>query len=84
MSAPTAVASQSPPTVPRPVRTGRLISRSAAARRLGVSPRSIDRYVERGLLVRTTDHIRRRVGINVAGIEAIEAARVEIDDDGDA
>jgi hypothetical protein len=71
-----------PPTVPRadpPSERPRLISRSAAARRLDVDPRSIDRYVERGLLVAHRDPVRRRTGIEVAGIERIEAQRVIID-----
>ena len=55
------------------------ISRAAAARRLHVAERTIDRYVEAGHLVAHRDRISRRVGIEIAGIEAIEAQRVITD-----
>lgn len=53
-----------------------LISRTSAAERLGVSMRTIDRYIERGLLVRHHDAAGYRVGVELAGVEAIEAAQI--------
>lgn len=53
-----------------------LISRTDAAERLGVSLRTIDRYIERGLLVRHHDAAGYRVGVELAGVEAIEAAQI--------
>ena len=55
-----------------------LLGRTAAAHRLGVSERTIDRYVERGLLVRRKDPVGGRSGIEVTSIEAIERGRVVI------
>lgn len=59
-------------TVARPP----VIARTLAAQRLGVSLRTIDRYIGRGLLVRHTDAAGYRVGVELAGVEAIEAARI--------
>jgi hypothetical protein len=44
-----------------------------------VSERTIDRYVDRGHLRAHRDRISRTVGIEVAGIEAIERERVLVD-----
>lgn len=81
----TAAPSQTPPRVRHAARppsppARATISRAAAARRLDVAERTIDRYVERGLLVAHRDRISRRVGIEVAGLDAIEAQRVIIDE----
>jgi predicted site-specific integrase-resolvase len=53
-----------------------VISRTSAAERLGVSLRTIDRYIERGLLVRHRDAVGRRSGVELAGVARIEAARI--------
>ena len=53
-----------------------MISRTSAAERLGVHPRTIDRYVDRGLLVRHRDAAGYRSGVELAGVEAIEAAQI--------
>ena len=53
-----------------------MISIRAAAERLGVSRRTIERYVERGLLVRHRDAAGYRVGVELAGVERIAAARI--------
>ena len=53
-----------------------VISSPAAAERLGVSRRTIERYIDRGLLVRHRDAAGYRVGVELAGVEAIEAAQI--------
>ena len=51
------------------------LSRVAAAVRLGVHPKTIDRWVRRGLLVRHRDR-HGHSGVEIAGIEAIERDRI--------
>jgi predicted site-specific integrase-resolvase len=53
-----------------------LLTRQRAADRLGVDPRTIDRYIERGLLVAHREIGTRRVGIEPAGVEMIRASRL--------
>jgi predicted DNA-binding transcriptional regulator YafY len=57
---------------------GPLLSIQATAARLGVSERTVHRYLERGLLVRRKDGASGRVGVEVAGVRRIEANRIEV------
>jgi len=75
----TAAPSQTAPTKRHPAPVPKhppTISRAATARRLGVAERTIDRYVSAGHLVAHRDRISRTVGIEIEGIERIEAQRV--------
>ena len=62
-------------TIP-PVDTPTLISRARAALRLRCSTRTVDRYVERGLLIKHYDPVQRRAAIELAGVVAIERGRM--------
>ena len=55
-----------------------LISIAAAGVRLGVSRRSIVRYLDRGLLVAHRDPLSGRVGIELPGVETLAAQRLVI------
>ena len=58
-----------------PVQRPPTLSRVAAAVRLGVHPKTIDRWVRRGLLVRHRDR-HGHSAVEIAGIEAIERDRI--------
>ena len=55
-----------------------LISKAGAARRLDCSLRTIDRYIERALLVAHRDPGSGRVGIELPGVEHLAAHRLVI------
>jgi hypothetical protein len=55
---------------------GPLLSYPAAAIRLGVTERTVHRYIERGLLVRRKDPTSGRAGVEAAGVEKIAAGRL--------
>lgn len=55
-----------------------LISKGRAAEALDCSLRTIDRYVERGLLVAHRDPGNSRVGIELFGVQALAAQRLVI------
>jgi hypothetical protein len=56
--------------------TSPVISKEAAALRLGCSMRTVDRYIGRGLLATRADPGSRRVGVLVASVEALAAQRI--------
>lgn len=60
-------------------RQPRLISRARAAELLDMSDRTVDRYLRRGLLVARKDPCSGRVGIELAGVQALAAGRVVIE-----
>jgi predicted DNA-binding transcriptional regulator AlpA len=55
-----------------------LVSRTRAAELLGLTERSIDRYITRGHLAARKDPGSGRVGVDVASIQAFAARRVVI------
>lgn len=59
-----------------PVNHPPTLSIDATAARLGRHRRTVDRYIARGLLVARRDPATRRVGIELASVEAIEQGRV--------
>jgi hypothetical protein len=55
-----------------------LISKARAAERLHCSLRTIDRYIERGLLVAHRDPGNGRIGIELPGVDALAGRRLVI------
>lgn len=59
--------------------TAELISRAETLRRLGVSPRTLDRYLAEGILTPIRTTIGRRTWLPAADVERVRRARLGLD-----